>query len=103
MGIGIGTAIAISAGTSMISAGQQRSAQEDAIDEQNRLMEEARAEEQRIFAQQAEDAKNQQAETVQFGIDDDDSTVGSYNDFLTPTTTAKSGLTSSKAVSPLGF
>jgi len=103
MGIGIGTAIAISAGTSMISAGQQRSAQEDAIDEQNRLMEEARAEEQRIFAQQAEDARNQQAETVQFGIDDDDSTVGSYNDFLTPTTTANSGLASSKAVSPLGF
>jgi len=103
MGIGVGTAIAVSAGASMIQGAQQKSAIEEAEDEQARLEQEAKAQEQRIFAQQAEDAKNTQAETVQFGIDDEDNEFGSYNDFLTPTAPTKSSTLGTISSSGLGF
>jgi len=109
MGIGTGTAMLISSAVGVAGSVYAGNKQKDAIEEAENLQaqeaEEAKREEQRIFAQQAEDARNTEAETVQFGIDDEDNEMGTYDDFLTPTNKQSSGvgLGTSKNSSGLGF
>jgi len=96
-------AMAISAASGLYSASEQKKAQEDAEKEQRRLEQEALDEEQRIFAAQAAEMGNTGAETVQFGVDDGDNQMGSYDDFLTPMSSGTSGLGTSNQTSGLGF
>jgi len=102
MGIGIGTAIAVSAGISAVGAGvtakKQGDAQEDARAEQQRLDMIAKQQEKDILAEQAR--QDSEKQTIEFGVqDDEDEEMGSYNDFIEPKkqtalggTTAPSGL-----------
>ena len=103
MGIGIGTAIAVSAGAGVVKARKQQDAQEDAIAEQQKLEAQAREQEQAIFQQQAlEDAQNAEKATAIYGQDDDDE-MGSFSDFITPTTqSTKTGLATGGSTG-LGF
>ena len=108
MGIGIGTALAVSAavsaGGAVYSAKQQEDAQDEAKAEQDRLAADARAREQNMLM---EEAQNAEPMPVTFGQDDDDE-IGSYNDFLTPKKSNNNsvsglGFASSNNSSGLGF
>ncbi len=104
MGIGVGTAMALSAVTSGASMIMQNEARKDAQGEQDKLEQEALDKEQAMFDQRAEDAGNREKATVEFGLPDDDDELGSYDDFLTPLQTPNAGLSSAgKSTSPLGF
>ena len=91
---GVAAAAALtSVGASVYGGVKQKSAQEEQEEIQRQAMEDAKAQEQRIFEQQALDAGNQGSATVEFGIDDeDDDSFGTYDDFLTPTAPSKTGL-----------
>ncbi len=105
MGIGVGTAIAISAGTSMVTANKQREAQEDALAEQKKLEANAREQEQMILQQQApQEAQGAEQQTAYFGSQDEEE-MASYNDFITPKTTGatSSGLGGTSGSTGLGF
>jgi len=86
------SAAAVSAGASVYGGVKQKSAQEEQEQLQNQAMEDAKAQELAMFDQQAIDAGNQGSATVEFGVDDEDDSFGTYDDFLTPTTPSKTGL-----------
>ena len=75
---------AIGGAASIYGGVKQKSAQEEQEEIQRQAMEDAKAQEQRIFEQQALDAGNQGSATVEFGVDDEDDEFGTYNDFLSP-------------------
>jgi len=83
---------AIGGAASIYGGVKQKSAQEEQEEIQAQAMEDAKAQEQRLFEQQALDAENQGNATVEFGIDDEDDEFGTYDDFLTPTAPSKTGL-----------
>ena len=104
MGIGIGTAIAVSAGISAVGAGvskkKQSDAQEDARAEQQKLDMIAKQQEKDILAEQARQEGEKQ--TIEFGVqDDEDEEMGSYNDFIEPK--KQTALGGTKAPSGLGL
>lgn len=104
MGIGIGTAIAVSAGISAVGAGvtakKQSDAQEDARAEQQRLDMIAKQQEKDILAEQAR--QDGEKQTIEFGVqDDEDEEMGSYNDFIEPK--KQTALGGTKAPSGLGL
>ena len=104
MGIGIGTAIAVSAGISAVGAGvtakRQGDAQEDARAEQQKLDAIAKQQEKDILAEQARQEGEKQ--TIEFGVqDDEDEEMGSYNDFIEPK--KQTALGGTKAPSGLGL
>ena len=105
MGIGIGTAIAVSAGISAVGAGitakKQGDAQEDARAEQQKLDMIAKQQEKDILAEQARQEGEKQ--TIEFGVqdDDEDEEMGSYNDFIEPK--KQTALGGTKAPSGLGL
>jgi len=90
------SAAAVNAGASIYGGVKQKNAQEEQEDIQRQAMEDAKAQEQRIFEQQALDAETAGQATVEFGIDDEDDGFGTYNDFLTPTTPSVTGLGGTK-------
>ena len=75
---------AVGGAASIYGGVKQKSAQEEQADIQAQAAEDAKAQEQRIFEQQAQNAGNQGSATVEFGIDDEDDEFGTYNDFLSP-------------------
>ena len=78
------SAAAVNAGASIYGGVKQKEAQEEQEAIQNQAMEDAKAQEQAMFDQQAIDAGNQGSATVEFGVDDEDDEFGTYNDFLSP-------------------
>jgi len=104
-GIGVGTAIAISAGTSAVTAKRQGEAQEEAAQEQQRLQAEAQQQEQDIMNQQAlQNAQDQEQQTIEFGVDEEEGSFGSYDDFITKTPSSTSaGLGGTNNATGLGF
>ena len=75
---------AVGGAASIYGGVKQKSAQEEQEAIQNQAMEDAKAQEQAMFDQQAIDAGNQGNATVEFGVDDEDDEFGTYNDFLSP-------------------
>ena len=87
------TMAGVSVAAGAYGASEQKNAQEEQEDIQRQAAEDAKAQEQRLFEQQALDAENQGQATVEFGVDDeDDDSFGTYDDFLTPTAPSKTGL-----------
>ena len=86
------TMAGLSAASAVYGGVQQKSAQEEQEQLQNQAMEDAKAQELAMFDQQAIDAGNQGSATVEFGVDDEDDSFGTYDDFLTPTAPSKTGL-----------
>ena len=78
-------AAAVGAGASIYGGVQQKNAAEEQADIQAQAMQDAQDQEQALFAQRAIDAENKGNATVEFGIDDEDDEIGTYDDFLTPT------------------
>ena len=78
------SAAAVNVGASVYGGVKQKDVQEEQEQLQNQAMEDAKAQEQAMFDQQAIDAGNQGNATVEFGVDDEDDEFGTYNDFLSP-------------------
>jgi len=90
------SAAAVNAGASIYGGVKQKEAQEEQEQLQNQAMEDAKAQEQAMFDQQAIDAGNQGNATVEFGVDDEDDEFGTYNDFLSPVQNSTTGLGGAK-------
>ena len=90
----IGSAVVAAVGlTAAVYSGvKQKQAVDEQEDEADAMKVEASATEARIFEQQGRDAANNGEATVKFGIDDEDNPMGSYDDFLTPTSMSSSSL-----------
>jgi len=98
--MGIGAAIAVSAGMSAITAEKQADAQEDARNQQMMLDARDKQQEKDILAEQARQEGEKQ--TIEFGVqDDEDEEMGSYNDFIEPK--KQTALGGTKAPSGLGL
>lgn len=107
MGIGTGTAMLISGAVgvagSVVSGNKQQEAIEEAENEQQRLAEEARVNEQQMLQQQALEAEQSKGATVEFGTQDEDDEMGTYDDFITPKQSKGVGLGGTSGTSGLGF
>jgi len=110
MGIGAGTAALIVGGISLtasaVGGAKEKKSQEEAIEEAEKQAAEdlaaAQAKDEALRLQAAEDAKQAKG-GVEYGIDS--GTVGSYNDFLSPTASAPKSKSSfgGATTSGLGF
>jgi len=98
--IALGTA-AVSAGAAVYGGVQQSEAADEQEALQNQARADAQAQEDRMFDQQALDAENTGNATAEFGVDDEEDTFGTYDDFLTPTAPSTTGLGGTKANSGL--
>jgi len=97
------TSAAIGVAGAVYSGNEQKKAQEEAENEQQRLAEEARVNEQQILQQQALEAEQSKGATVEFGTQDEDDEMGTYDDFITPKQSKGVGLGGTSGTSGLGF